>query len=189
MILNSRLNSFVFFFPPDFFAPEVKEKYKSYYQSLILPYDTIEDFMSSTIQQIEIPSWSMNPTEQSRIFGKKQGYKNSVPVPDLFQRKFTITFKMTDAYMNYIIFLDNSLNFLDFHNSKQTDSPMRLSLLSNDGYLVTSIIFKNPILTGQDGVRLSYSSVTPDFKTFNATFTYFEFDTEVDFGKGRIIGE
>jgi hypothetical protein len=181
MILNARNNGFVVLFPPDFFHESIKEKYKKYYQSLIMPYDTIEDFMSSTIQQIEFPGWNMETANQTRTLGKQQGYKDSKPIEDLFQRDFTITFKMTDAFLNYWIFVDNALNFLDFSNPKQHLDPIRLSLLNNEGYMVSSVIFNRPILKGQDGIKLSYSSVTPDFKTFNAKFEYLNFDLDIDF--------
>jgi hypothetical protein len=181
MLLNVRQNGFIFSFPPDFFALEIKEKYKKYYQSLILPYDTIDEFMSATIQSIDFPGWTMDPVTQTRLFGKKQEYKNSTQVVDLFTREFTLTFKLTDAYLNYFIFLENSLKYLDFSNKQQTFSPMRLSLLDNEGYLVSSVIFKRPILKSQDGFKLSYSSATPDFSTFTAKFVYFDFDIELDF--------
>jgi hypothetical protein len=181
MLLNVRQNGFIFSFPPDYFNDRVKEKYKKYYQSLILPYDTITDFMASTIQSIDFPGWQMTTAQQTRILGKKQDFKNSVPVVDNFTREFTITFRMTDAYLNYFIFLENSLDFLNFENKQQAFSPMRLSLLDNQGYLVSSIIFNDPILKGQDGFKLSYSSGVPDFKTFQAKFVYFDFDIELDF--------
>jgi hypothetical protein len=183
MLLNSRQNGFIFSFAPEFFNDRVKEKYKKYYQSLILPYDTINDFMSSTVQTIDIPGWQMNPATQTRLFGKKQDFKDATQIPDLFSREFTITFKLTDAYLNYFIFLENSLDFLDFEKNKTqpTFSPMRLSLLDNQGYLVASIIFNKPILKSQDGLKLSYSAATPDFKTFSAKFSYFDFDVELDF--------
>lgn len=181
MILNVRQNGFIFLFPVDYFAPEVKEKYKKYYQSLIMPYDTIDDFMSSTIQQVEFPSWQMQLAQQTRLHGKKQEFKNSTQVVDNFKREFTITFKMTDAYLNYFIFLENSLKFMDFENTKQTFDPMELVLLDNQGFMVASIVFKNPILKGQDGLKLSYSSLTPEFKIFTATFQYFDFDIKVNF--------
>ena len=183
MLLNVRQNGFIFSFPPDYFSEKVKEKYKKYYQSLILPYDTINDFMSSTIQSIDFPGWQMNPAQQTRLFGKKQDYKDATQIPDLFTREFSITFKMTDAYLNYFIFLENSLNFLDFENNKTlpTFPPMRLSLLDNQGYLMASIIFNKPILKSQEGFKLSYSSGVPDFKTFTAKFAYFDFDIELDF--------
>jgi len=181
MLLNARQNGFIFSFPPDYFTDRVKEKYKKYYQSLILPYDSINDFMSATIQSIDFPGWQMAEATQIRLLGKKQDFKNSVQVPDLFSREFSITFKMTDAYLNYFIFLENSLDFLDFENKAQTFPPMRLSLLDNQGYLVASIIFNKPILKSQEGFKLSYSSGTPDFKVFTAKFVYFNFDVELDF--------
>lgn len=181
MILNARNNSFVFLLPENFFADEIKEKYKAYYKSLILPYDTIDEFMSSTVQQIEFPSWSMDPVAQTRTLGKRQEYKSSKPVKDLFKREITITFKLTDAYLNYFIFLENSLNFLDFDNKDQTMGPIRLLLLNNEGYAISSLIFKRPILKSQTGIKLSYSSVTPDFNTFDVSFQYFDFKLEVDF--------
>jgi len=181
MLLNVRQNGFIITFPPTYFSNKVKEKYKKYYQSLILPYDTIEDFMSSTIQSIDFPGWTMTLAQQTRPLGKRQEYKSSIPVIDNFTREFTITFKMTDAYLNYFIFLENSLEFLDFDNKKQVYDPIRLSLMDNQGYLVASIIFVDPLLKGQDGFKLSYSSNTPDFKTFQAKFQYFKFDVELDF--------
>ena len=181
MILNVRQNGFVLLFPPDFFAQKIVDKYKKYYQSLILPYDTLNEFMSSTIQSIDFPGWSMDPAQQTRLLGKKQEYKSSKQPIDLFKREFTITFKLTDAFLNYFIFQENSLNYLDFDNQTPTFSPIRLSLLDNQGYLVASIIFKRPILKAQDGFKLSYSSNAPDFKTFTASFVYFDFDIELDF--------
>jgi hypothetical protein len=181
MLLNVRQNGFIFHFPPDFFAPEIKEKYKKYYQSLILPYDTIDEFMVSTIQSVDFSGWQMEPAAQTRLFGKQQEYKNSKQVVELFTREFTITFKLTDAYLNYFIFFENALKYLDFSNKQPTFSPMRLSLLDNEGYLVSSIIFKRPILKQQAGLKLSYSSATPEFTTFTAKFVYFDFDVELDF--------
>jgi len=181
MLLNQRQNSFILSFPPTFFSGEVKEKYKKYYQSLILSYDSINDFMSSTIQSVDFPGWSMDPAQQIRILGKQQDYKNSKQVEDLFERSFTVTFKLTDAYLNYFIFLENSLEYLDFSNPTKTFDPIRLSLLDNQGYLVASIIFNKPILTGLDGFKLSYSTNTPDFKVFTAKFKYFDFGVDLDF--------
>ena len=182
MLLNVRQNGFIFNFPPDFFAPEIKEKYKKYYQSLILPYDTIDEFMSSTVQQIDFPSWAMQPVQQTRPLGKLQEYKNSKPLKELFTREITLTMKISDAYLNYFIFLENSLEFLDFSNKEQTLKPIKLLMLNNEGYSVSSITFNNPILMSQTGIKLSYSSVTPQFNTFEVKFKYFDFKLDVDFG-------
>jgi len=181
MILNVRNNSFVFLFPENFFSDNIKEKYKSYYQSLILPYDSIDDFMSSTVQSIDFPAWNMELAQQTRPLGKKQEYKSAKPLKELFTREITLTMKISDAYLNYFIFLENALEFLDFSNKQQTLSPLRLMLLSNEGYSVSSIIFNKPILKSQTGIKLSYSSVTPQFNTFEIKFQYYDFKLEVDF--------
>jgi hypothetical protein len=181
MLLNQRQNSFILSFPPTFFSNDVQEKYKKYYQSLLLPYDSINEFMSSTIQSVDFPGWNMDPAQQIRMLGKQQDYKNAKQVEDLFERSFTVTFKLTDAYLNYFIFLENSLQYLDFDSRTPTFSPMRLTLLDNQGYLVGSVIFNRPVLTSQNGFKLSYSANTPDFKTFEAKFTYFNFDIELAF--------
>jgi hypothetical protein len=123
----------------------------------------------------------MELAAQTRPLGKRQEYKSSKPVKDLFTREISLTMKITDAYLNYFIFLENSLNFLDFSNPKQTLGPIRLMLLNNEGYSISSIIFNNPILKSQTGIKLSYSSVTPQFNTFEIKFQYFDFKLEVDF--------
>lgn len=180
MLLNARQNGFLVLFPEDFFSSTVKEKYAKYFKSLIMPYDTIEEFVTSTVQTIDFPGWNMTIANQNRPNSKIQPFKNAKPIPDLFDRSITITFKLTDAYLNYFIFLDQAFEFLDFKNPDQTFSPIRLVMLDNQGYAVSSVIFRNPILKSQDGLKLSYSSANPDFKTFSVKFEYYYFDIEID---------
>jgi hypothetical protein len=137
--------------------------------------------MSSTVQQIDFPAWNMELAQQTRMLGKKQEYKSSKPLKELFTREITLTMKISDAYLNYFIFLENALEFLDFSNKQQTLAPLRLMLLNNEGYSVSSIVFNNPILKSQNGIKLSYSSVTPEFSTFEIKFQYYDFKLEVDF--------
>jgi len=181
VILNSRQNSFAFLFPPTFFSDEVKEKYKDYYKNQLLPFDRIDEFMSFTIQQIDFPGWEMTPVQQVRVKGKRQEYKSSKPIEDLFQRTFTLTFKLTDAFLNYFIWLDNSLAFNNFETKDQYTDPMRLILLNNEGYIVSSVVFDKPFMIKQSGLPLSQSSITPEFNTFSVTFQYFRFKIEVLF--------
>src|SRR5690606_14488016 len=113
------------------------------------------------------------------------------------------TFKLTDAYLNYFIFLDNALNYLEPANVNPENTgaslgqaltvsprsnanhpffqPIRLTLLNNEGYAVSSIIFNRPMLTSLSEMNLSYSSISPQFTTFTASFKYFNFDLEMDF--------
>lgn len=204
MILNARQNSFFLTFPPDFYNSEVQTKYEKYYRSLLMPYKSISDFMSSTIQSVSFPGFTSQLPTQTRVLGKIQDLQSAKPIADQFTRDIKITFKLTDAYLNYFIFLDNALNYLDPANVSPTNNrnstlgqaltvpptpndnhpffgPIRLTLLNNEGYAVSSLTFNRPMLTALSDMNLSYSSISPVFTTFSATFKYYNFDIELDF--------
>jgi hypothetical protein len=203
MILNSRQNSFFINFPADFFNATVEQKYNKYYRSLLLPYKSLSDFMASTVQSVSFPGFTSTLQTQTRVLGKTQELQSSKPIADQFSREMKITFKLTDAYLNYFIFLDNALNYLEPANvaTENTGSslgqalsvpaqangnhpffqPIRVTLLNNEGYAVSSMIFNRPMLKGLSDMNLSYSSITPQFTTFTATFQYYNFDLEIDF--------
>jgi len=205
MILSARNNGFLVTFPNTFFARAISEKYSKYYSSLLLPFEKIEDFMSSTIQSVKFNGFTVPILTQVRPLGKMQDFHSAKPIADLFERKFTLTFKLSDAYLNYFIFLDNVLNYLDQGNVEPRNTrtslsgqgvptveepqgltldPIRLTLLNSEGYAVSSIIFNHPIITGMTQLSLSYSDSAPKFTSFDVSFQFFNFDIEVDFGDG-----
>jgi hypothetical protein len=126
MILNSRQNGFLINLPQDFFNAEVQTRYDKYYRNLLLPYKSISDFMASTIQGVNFPGLTTVLPTQIRTLGKIQEVQSAKPIADMFTRDLKLTFKLTDAYLNYFIFLDNTLNyflnkvdykFLSLHNT------------------------------------------------------------------------
>jgi hypothetical protein len=204
MILNSRQNGFFVTFPPTFFNKQVQEKYEKYYRNLLLPYRNLSDFMSSTIQSIDFPGFVSDLPFQTRSLSKRQEVQSSKPIADMYTREIKLTFKLTDSYLNYFIFMDNALNYLDPANVANEGSlgsvlgnaldadpvrnnnhpyfdPIRLTLLNNEGYAVSSIIYKRPMLKAMSALNLSYSSVSPKFSVFSATFQYYNFDIEMDY--------
>lgn len=203
MILNSRQNSFLVNLPQDFFNQTVNDKYEQYYRNLLLPYRSISDFMASTIQSVTFPGLTSQLPTQTRTLGKIQEVQSAKPISDMFSRDLKLTFKLTDAYLNYFIMMDNVLNYLEPANVNQNNtgkslgqaltnsqirnanhpyfSPIRLTLLNNEGYGVSSIIFNRPMITAMSAITLSYSSTTPQFQTFTVDFKYFNFDLELDF--------
>lgn len=202
MILNARQNGFMVQLPADFFNEDVQKKYEKYYRSLLLPYDNLDDFMVSTIQGINFPGFKSTLQTQINPLGKIQERQSSKPLEDQFDRTLTLTFKLSDAFLNYFIFLDNALNYLSPMNVTKENTqnslgvassraivntnhpffkPIRLTLLNNEGYAVASIVLNRPMLTSLSEMKLSYSSTTPQFQTFTATFQYYNFDLELDF--------
>jgi hypothetical protein len=189
--------------PQDFFNPAIDEKYGKYYRSLLMPYRSISDFMASTIQTVTFPGLTSQLPSQVRTLGKMQEVQSAKPIADMFTRELKLTFKLTDAYLNYFIMMDNMLNYLDPQNVNPANtqnslgkaltnqvvqnqnhpffSPIRLTLLNNEGYGVSSVVFNRPMITGLSAITLSYSSITPQFQTFTVDFKYYNFDLELDF--------
>lgn len=205
MILSARQNGFLISFPDTFFSKAISKKYEKYYNSLIMPYETIEDFMASTIQSVTFNGFTVPMVSQVRPLGKMQEFHSAKPIAEMFERKFTIKFKLSDAYLNYFIFLDNALNYLDQGNLEPTNlrrslsgvgkqsvvdpqgitlDPIRLTLLNNEGYAVSSIVFNHPILSGMTNISLSYNENAPKFNTFEVSFQFYNFDIALDFGEG-----
>jgi hypothetical protein len=203
MILNARQNGFLINLPQDFFNPEIDKKYEKYYRNLMTPYRSLSDFMASTIQTVNFPGFQSQLPQQVRVLGKRQESQSAVPIADQFTRELKISFKLTDGWMNYFIFLDNMLNYLDFanvnpHNTQNSlgqalsvppvasvnhpfFGPIRLTILNNEGYAFTSLIFNRPMIKGLTDFQLSYAAVKSEFKSFAVTFQYYNFDLEPEF--------
>lgn len=204
MILNARHNGFVISLPQNFFNDEINEKYKDYYRNLMVPYRSLSDFMASTIQTIDIPGFESKLPMQLEQLGKKRELHSSVPIAEQFTRTMKLTFKLTDGWLSYFIFLDNMLNYLEFLNLPESNtqnkslgqafskspivhenhpffSPIRLTILNNEGYALVSVIFNRPQITGLTNFQLSYAKVKPEFQSFAVTFNFYNFDIEPEF--------
>lgn len=172
MIINSRSSNFIFNFPKGFFADEIERKYLPYVKRMPLPWDTITDVMNAQVQSITMPSLSMTPVGQVRKLGKEQVYKSSQVVPDLFTKEMTVTMRTLDGYINYWIFLENALMWLDFTNRELYFDDLYIRVMNQEGYILQTVRFEKVLLTSVSEISLSFSDNNPDFKTFDCTFRY-----------------
>jgi hypothetical protein len=83
-----------------------------------------------------------------------------------------VTMRALDGYINYWIFLENMLMFLDLSDERLYFDDIYIRIMSQEGHVMQTIRFEKPMLTNLSEVSLSYSDNNPDFKTFSATFTY-----------------
>ena len=171
MLLNSRQNGFIFNFPRGYFGTSLEEKYNAYVNRMPIPWDTLKDFMNSTIQQVSFPTFQgIDHVEQTRPGGYKQSYKSATNIQNLIKRDFSVTFKLGEGFINYWIMYEHMVSFLDFSNEEQYLPDLKLHLLDHEGIIMASVEFQQPIYTSLSEVQLNYSSTTPQFSTFSVGF-------------------
>ena len=183
MLLNARQNGFIFNFPKQFFSKSVEDKYLSYIKRMPIPYDTLKDFMNSTIQQVTFPTFqSIDHVEQTRPGGYKQSYKSSTNIQNLVRRDFNVTFKLGEGFINYFIMYETIVEALDFNNKEEYLPDMKLRLLDHMGVIMATVEFQQPIFTSISEVQLNYSSTTPQFSTFSIGFKCNYVNTTLEIG-------
>lgn len=183
MLLNSRQNGFIFNFPKGFFSESLEKKYHGYVKRMPIPYDTLRDFMNSTIQQVSFPTFqSIDNVEQVRPGGYKQNYKSSTNIQNLIQRNFNVSFKLGEGFINYWIMYESIVNFLDFNNPDQVLPDLTLRLLDHEGIIMSTVQFQQPIYTSLSEAQLNYSSTTPQFSIFSVGFRCNFVDIKLEIG-------
>jgi hypothetical protein len=179
MFPNSRGNNFKLVLPKGFFSEEIEAKWSPYVKRLPTPFETVDSYLQHAIQSVSFPSIAMEPVSQTRYGGKRQEYKNSTPLEDLFTRDVRITFKAYDGWINYFIILNNVINYLDFKSNKLYFDAMYLQLLDYEGHIVSVVEMKNLVFTSLSEVTCSYSDISPDMKTFDLSFKFVNLDITV----------
>lgn len=180
MIINSRSSNFVFNFPKGFFSDYIEEKYKPYVMRMPLPWDTIHNYMNAQIQSVTMPSLTMPTVSQVRKGGKDQKYKSGQPVPDYLSKEMTVTMRALDGYINYWIFMDNALRWLDLDEPALYHDDLYMRIMDQEGHIIQSVRFEKPILTGISQVTASFSDNNPEVSTFDCTFEYNAVDFVVE---------
>lgn len=172
MIINSRSSNFIFNFPKGFFHPDIEKKYTPYVMRMSLPWDTVTTMMNAHVQSITMPALNMTPVSQTRRIGKEQLYKSGQPVPDYFTKEMTVTMKAVDGYINYWIFLENLLYYLDLSDERLYFDDIYVRVIDQEGHVLQTVRFEKPMITNMSEITLSYSDNNPEFSTFTCTFTY-----------------
>ena len=163
-----------------------------------VPYDSVVEYLSSTIKEIVFPSSSYENKEQVLRRGKVVAWKDSKSVFDTFTNEIDITFRSVDSYINYFMLLQILVEF--YLNNKKEQIPMfNIQILDKDGSLIYTIIFDEVLLKSIGELRLGYQMYDIGEKTFTITFRYnfldirWEidgeksiFDIPIDFKPGRL---
>ena len=172
MILNARANSFFFVFPKGFFPSGVEDKYFQYIKSQSIPYDTLTQYMNSTIQSVTFPSLSASSVTQTRPLGKTITYQSATPIQNMFSQGFSVTFRMASGFINYFVMLETMLEHLNFKNPNLFVENLPLQVLDNSGNVISTVQFKGVTVASLSELNLNYTQNAPTATSFTAGFNY-----------------
>jgi len=178
MILQNRNDLFKLEIPRVFIPDEIKERYLPYIQKMPTPINDITDIINWSIQSVTIPNFNYSPIEQTRSGDdiRKRGtvhkFRSASSPELLIDRKFNITFQLLDGNINYWILLETFLYYYSFDVKEPYNCDIPIHIFDAEGYRMYSTIFKNCLFTGLNEFTMSYSELTPEFKTFEATFEF-----------------
>lgn len=171
MRISSQNSQFIFNFPVDFIDPLLYEQFQKLMDKNFIPYDSVIDYINSTIKEIVFPSVNFETREQTLRRGKVVGWKDSKSVFDTFTNELDITFRSVDSWLNYFMLLEILIEF--YLNNEKKQIPMfTLQILDKDGNLIYTIIFEEVLLKSIGEIRLSYQQYDVSEKTFSVTFRY-----------------
>ena len=171
MRLNSTNNKFIFNFPVDFIEPWLYEQLQNIMDKNFIPYETVLEYINSTMKEIVFPSISYDNVEQTLKRGKVVAYKPSKNVQDTFTNEIDITFRSVDSNMNYFILVQILTEFY-LNNKKKSVSDFSIDVLDHHGDKIYTILFQEVLLKSIGENRMGYQMYDLAEKTFSITFRY-----------------
>jgi len=170
-ILNAKLSQFVVWLPKDFFYPEIRERWTPVVKRLKLQYQSLEDYINSTVQTVTFPEVILNPVSQPQTMFqiKYRGGKELEPILD---KNLTIIFKLTEGFITYWMLFDQ-IELFQMYSERQPFWPsMYVSFLDHHGFELMAFEFQKIVPLALSQFNVSYATVAAEFNTFALNLSY-----------------
>jgi hypothetical protein len=114
---------------------------------LPLPYESVQDYLTASIQAVSFPSIDIEPVEQT-LYEDPHTSKGGKRFETYLDRTFTITFKTYEGYINYWIMFDLIRKYYDLDNPEEFLPDINLTFMDHTGFELMTINFHQIVLTG-----------------------------------------
>lgn len=185
LILNARYNQFKFLFPKEFLFPDIELKYQQYLKDLPTAYPDSRSFLNSTVQSISFPGVTgVTPVDQIQA-GRSVSYRQGFRFAQVINRDFTVTFRLTDAYLNYWLMYEQLIRFTNFAEEEPNDPDreffpdFEILYLTSDGNLTILQKLKQVLFMGISDLTPTYTDISNSTKQFTCTFKFNYFELQV----------
>ena len=168
---NSNNSQFVYNLPTNFVPDILEYKYRKHLQNYHLPFDSVVDYLNSTIKDIDLPALDFPVVGQTTKYGKKIGYRGSKSPYDVYTNKISVTFRSVNNHANYFIMRDCLMYHYINADSMFLD-PFYVTILDIYFSENFSYNFKEIVPTGLTDCKLDYSDQENTEKTFSMSAVY-----------------
>jgi len=185
--ISSQSSQFEFNLPSDFLPREIVDNYNPILEKNWIQYNSVIDYINSTIKSITFPGLAFETPEQRVRYGKKIAHKSSTPVQDIMSaREVQVTFRSVDSDLNYWLLYDIFIkHYLDVVN--QYINPFVLTSLDIHRDAIYSIKFFEIISTNLSEITFDYSQQKVNAKDFTMTFKFNYIDIEFLLDKSKVL--
>jgi hypothetical protein len=142
------------------------------------PVQDVSDLVNYSIQSITIPNFNYTPVEQTKpgyyeqAKGTVRKFRQSLSPEMLIDRTFSVTFQLLDGNVNYWIMLETFFYYYDYSTANPYTFNLPVRIFDAEGFCMYSSTFVDVLFTGLNQFTMSYSEITPEFRTFEATFAF-----------------
>ena len=181
MFLNARSDLFKVEFPRTFIPKAIKDKYSQYvFRIPTMNYTPVEQVKPDVKNRFN--QGDNNPNSlgtSSTDAGRTRRWRSSQNYQEIFTKEFTVTFQLVDGHVNYWILLDTLLYYYDPTTKSRFTENIPVRILDAEGNVMFTALFIDCLFTGLTEYQLSYSDLSQEFKTFDATFQYNTLDLQL----------
>lgn len=173
MILNNKSQMFAIYFGENYFYPEIVKKYSPIINRMKLPYLTVEDFMNSCIQDVNLPGISLENAAQGR--GQYQiEYSGGKELDAILDKTITLNFKLTETYLTYWILYDQIELYLKYGKNRKGIywDPINITFLTDQGLELLTMEYREITPTNLGNLSLSYKSTLTQFNSISLNLHY-----------------
>ncbi len=187
MRLSSQGSQFIFNLPSDFLPTEIVNTYKPVLEKNWVQYESVIDYINSTIKAVNFPGIGFEMPKQTNIRGKERQFKPAKNVQDITStHELTVTLRSVDSDLNYWLMFDIiSKHYLDVENSFVT--PFTITCLDIHRDAIYVIRFYEIIIKGLSDNTFNYSQQKVNAKEFTLTFHFNFYDIEFLLNKSKVI--
>ena len=187
MRLSSQGSQFIFNLPSDFLPTEIINTYKPVLEKNWVQYESVIDYINSTIKAVNFPGIGFEMPKQTNIRGKERQFKPAKNIQDITTtHDLTVTLRSVDSDLNYWLMFDIiSKHYLDVENSFVT--PFTITCLDIHRDAIYVIRFYEIIIKGLSENTFNYSQQKVNAKEFTLTFHFNFYDIEFLLNKSKII--